>query len=116
ERGRRAAAQRRQPSGEREAAAWSEGGLRLKMVDRVVGVLAADAQPVRSLQPAQVADCEVLVVAELEGVRDVGIPDRREPADGEARIAPLQAIGPVGARNAENVEAIVLVDVDVLRA
>ena len=67
-------------------------------------------------EPADVADGDILVVAEEEGVRNVGVAEGGEAADIEAGEAALETIAAVGARNSEVVGAVVFVKIDVFGA
>src|SRR5262245_681973 len=86
------------------------------MIDCVVGVFAAEPQAMRAAQPTQVASRHILVIAEKEWVRDVRIAYGRKAADREARIAALQSVRPVRARNAQRFQPVVFINVNVLRA
>ena len=88
----RTTVERRQATAEIEAATRAIGGLRLEVVDRVVGVLATKPEVMRATAPAEVAGGDILVITEEERIGDVRIADRRETADREARITALQAI------------------------
>src|SRR5262249_54707912 len=79
-------------------------------------VLTAKPEIVLAPDVADIGAYHVLVVAEQERVGHIGIADGGKVRNVEARIAALEAIRAVGPRDSQIFQAVILIDIDVLRA